>query len=177
MKLLLTALLVGSTFFAQAQLTPKDAGSSVKFIIKNLGSKVNCSLNGLAGSINFNPTNLAQSSFNVTVNAATINTGNGSRDKHLKKAEYFDATAFPTLNIVSTKITNSSTAGRFFIIGNITIKGVTKPIQIGFSATPSGTGYLFEGEFELNRRDFGVGGSSIILADKLKVQLSVLAIK
>jgi polyisoprenoid-binding protein YceI len=53
------------------------------------------------------------------------------------------------------------------------MKGVTKPIQFGFSATASTNGYLFDGEFEINRRDFSVGGSSISLADKLKVTLTI----
>lgn len=177
MKKLLTALLLISTLAASAQLTPTDAGSKVGFTIKNLGSRVNGSFSGLAGSINFDPKNLAGCSFNVSVNTATVNTNNGSRDKHLKKSDYFDATKFTTLTITSTKVTTSSTAGRYFLIGNITIKGVTKPIQFSFSAIASGTGYLFDGSFELNRRDFGVGGSSLILSDKLTVNLSVLATK
>jgi polyisoprenoid-binding protein YceI len=59
--------------------------------------------------------------------------------------------------------------------GNLTIKGVTKPIEFGFGATPKNGGYLFDGEFKINRRDFGVGGNSVSLSDKLTVTLSVFA--
>jgi polyisoprenoid-binding protein YceI len=58
---------------------------------------------------------------------------------------------------------------------NITIKGVTKPVEFGFGATPKNGGYAFDGEFTINRRDFGVGGSSISLSDNLTVALSVFA--
>jgi polyisoprenoid-binding protein YceI len=59
--------------------------------------------------------------------------------------------------------------------GNLTIKGVTKPVEFGFGATPKDGGYFFDGEFKINRRDFGVGGSSVSLSDKLTVTLEVLA--
>ena len=81
-------------FFAAAglhaqQYTPADAGSSVKFVIKNFGLNVDGSFMGLQGKITFNRDNLAASVFNVSVDAATVNTGNGKRDTHLKKEEYF----------------------------------------------------------------------------------------
>jgi polyisoprenoid-binding protein YceI len=61
--------------------------------------------------------------------------------------------------------------------GNLTIKGVTKEIKFPFLYIPKEDGYLFQGEFEINRRDFGVGGKSLSLSDDLKVELSVLAKK
>ncbi len=164
---------------ADAQVyKPSDGGSKVHFVIKNFGIKTGGDFTGLSGTVIFNPAALASSSFNVTVKASSINTDNNARDRHLRKSEYFDVEKYPTLSFVSTKITESSVAGRFFVFGNLTIKGVTKPIQFGFSAVAQGTdGYAFNGEFEINRRDFGVGGSSISLADKLKVTLQLLAKK
>jgi polyisoprenoid-binding protein YceI len=175
-KLLFAFVFITSNIKAQT-FTTSDEGSKVHFTIKNFGIKVGGDFNGLKGSITFNPKSLSTSNFNVSVDAKTINTDNGSRDGHLRKDEYFGVEKFPTLNFTSTKITESSTAGRFYIFGNLTIKGVTKPVEFGFSATPSGTGYVFNGEFEINRRDFGVGGKSNIMADKLKVTLQIAAKK
>jgi polyisoprenoid-binding protein YceI len=93
----------------------------------------------------------------------------------LRKSDYFNVEKYTTLNFTSTKITESTIAGRYYIFGNLTIKGVSKPVEFGFSATPVSNGYKFVGEFEINRRDFGVGGSSISLADKLKVYLDITA--
>jgi polyisoprenoid-binding protein YceI len=157
--------------------TPTDVGSKVHFIIKNFGVKTGGDFTGLKGSIIFNPTNLAASQFNVSVSSSSINTDNNSRDRHLKKADYFNVDKFPEITIVSTKISESTNNGRYYFAGSLTIKGVTKPIQFGFGATLNSTGYLFTGEFEINRRDFGVGGSSISLNDRVKINLSINAKK
>ncbi len=175
-KILFTAILLSNIAFAQTY-TATYEGSKVRFTIKNFGIKTSGNFTGLKGTIVFNPKALTSSSINVSVDANSVNTDNGSRDKHLRKEEYFNVEKFPLLTFVSTKITESSTTGRFFVLGNITIKGVTKAVQFGFSATPSATGYMFSGDFEINRRDFGVGGSSSVMADKLKVTLIVVAKK
>jgi polyisoprenoid-binding protein YceI len=176
LKLFFAALLISNFSFAQTYIAT-DEGSKVHFTIKNFGIKTGGDFTGLNGTIVFNPKALATSSISVAVSATTVNTDNGARDKHLRKEEYFHVEKFPTLSFVSTKITESTVAGRYFVAGNLTIKGVTKAVQFGFSAAASGTGYLFVGDFEINRRDFGVGGSSAVMADKLKVTLSVSAKK
>jgi polyisoprenoid-binding protein YceI len=160
---------------AQSVLTPVDAESRVHFVIKNFAIKTGGDFSGLKGSIKFDPANYAASSFDVTVDANTIDTDNSSRDGHLRTAEYFDVSTYKTLHFKSTKVVLSSISGRFYIYGNLTIKGVTKPVEFGFGATPKNEGYVFDGEFTINRRDFGVGGSSISLSDNLTVSLSVFA--
>lgn len=174
----IVAILLLHTGLVQAQkLSVTDAGSKVNFTIKNFGIKTNGNFTGLKGNIIFNAMALSTSSFNVTVNTASINTNNTARDKHLRKEEYFYADKYPTITFTSTKITNSTVVGRYYVYGNLTIKGITKAVEFGFSATPTANGYLFSGELEINRRNFGVGGSSVSMADNLKVMLSVLSIK
>ena len=156
---------------------PIDNGTEIGFLIKNLGLNVNGKFNKIKGKINFVPDNVLQASFNILVEAATVNTGNATRDNHLKKEDYFDVAKFPALSFVSTKITKSSTADNFLMEGKVTIKGVTKNVSFNFTADPKPGGYLFSGQFKLNRRDFGVGSKSLILADNLTVLLSVFAKK
>ncbi|MBC7888888.1 MAG: YceI family protein [Ferruginibacter sp.] len=165
-----------SCLFAQNYMAV-DNGSAIKFSIKNFGLNVSGSFTGLKGKLSFNPANPAASSINASVDAATVNTGNGSRDGHLKKEEYFNVAKYPLISFVSTKITGSSKPGSFLVEGNITIKGVTKKVSFPFTATAKGEGYLFAGEFKLNRRDFEVGGKSMVMSDNLTVSLSVFAKK
>jgi len=160
---------------AQTAYTPVDADSKVHFVIKNFAIKTGGDFSGLKGTIKFDPEKFAASSFDVTVDAATVDTDNSSRDGHLKKEEYFDVVTYKTIHFISTKITRSSVAGRFYVFGQLTIKGVTKPVEFGFGATPKNGGYVFDGEFSINRRDFGVGGSSVSMSDNLTVSLSVFA--
>jgi len=177
MKIIYTiiALLVFTTVIQSQSYTPIDAGSKVHFVIKNFGIKTGGDFTGLKGTIVFNPKALAASRFNVTVNAGTVDTDNSTRDKHLRKSDYFDVEKYPLISFVSTKITESTNAGRFYVFGNLTIKGVTKAMEFGFSATPVDNGYFFKGGFEINRRDYGVGGSSFSMSDNLTVTLTVTA--
>jgi len=159
---------------AQTQYKPTDAGSTVKFRIKNLGIGVDGSFTGLLGDIRFDPTRPTDADFEVSVDAATVNTDNNMRDDHLRRSDYFDAKAYPQIRLSSTKIRPSNKANAFFLYGKLTIKGHTKDIAFPFTATPSGKGWLFDGSFIINRRDFDVGGASII-SDKLEVSLHVVA--
>ena len=172
-------VLTGSLVFmlnSMAQVfVPKDENQAVSFAIKNLGFTVNGSFSGLQGSIVFNPASLATASFNVTVDAGTVNTGNNSRDGHLKKDDYFNAGVFKKISLVSTKITNGTAQAIYLFEGVLNIKGTNKSIAFPFTAAPTTEGYLFSGSFKINRRDFKVGGSSLVLSDNLTILLKVSA--
>lgn len=168
-------VLTFSTFLFSQTYTPVDEGSKVHFVIKNFGIATGGDFKGLTGSIKFDLNNLASSEFDVSVEAKTVDTDMQGRDNHLRKAEYFDVATYPQLTFKSTKITKTNKAEFLYMFGTITIKGVTKEIKFPFKATAKDGGYLFEGNFKLNRRDFGVGGSSISLSDELNVTLTVFA--
>ncbi|MEP7236748.1 MAG: YceI family protein [Ferruginibacter sp.] len=174
-NLVIALVIFSSATKAQSVYTPVDGDSKVHFVIKNFGIKTGGDFTGLKGTIKFNPASFATSVFDVTVDAGTIDTDNEGRDGHLKKAEYFDVATYKTIQFKSTKVIQSTAEGRFYMYGNLTIKGVTKPVEFGFGATPKNGGYQFDGEFSINRRDFGVGGSSASLSDNLTVSLSVFA--
>lgn len=161
-----------SSVIAQ-KFTPNDAESKISFVIKNFGLKVDGQLKGIKGTILFDPNALNNSAFNVSVNANSINTDNNARDKHLRKEDYFHVVKFPLISFVSTKITKSGTVGKYSVVGNLTIKGITKPIEFDFTATPSNNGCSFKGSFTINRRDFNVGGKSLPLSDNLMVNLEI----
>ena len=155
--------------------TPADNGSKVHFVIKNFGIVTGGDFSGLSGSIKFDPANLAASEFDVSVDSKTVDTDIEGRDHDLRKADYLDVENFPKITIKSTKISKTNKDGYFYMFGNLTIKGVTKEIKFPFTAAAKDGGYLFEGSFKINRRDFNVGRSSLSLADDLTVSLAVLA--
>jgi len=179
MKRLLTTVIFSSfTLWALAQTyTPSDKDSKVKFVIRNFGINTDGTFQGVAGTIHFDPSNLSTMAFDVSIDAATVNTDNNARDNHLRKAEYFDVKNFPKIEFKSTKITRTNSEGYLYMFGNLIIKGVTKDIKFPFKATPKDDGFLFEGEFKIDRRDFKVGGNSLSLSDDVTVSLSVFAKK
>ncbi len=168
-------LLAGIFTVKAQQYKPVDDKSEVKFTIKNFGLNSNGDLKGLTGTIKFDPQNLAASSFNVSVDVNTINTGIESRDSHLKKEDYFDVARYPTISFVSTSITKTNNG--YNISGRITIKGMERTISFPFTVENNGDALVFSGDFSLNRRDFNVGESSAVLNNTVNVTLKVFAAK
>lgn len=170
---------LGMLFFSFSfgqSLTPSDADSKIAFKIKNMGINVDGSFKGLKGAMKFNPKNLAGSLFDVTVDAATINTENTKRDKHLKTEDFFDVAKYPTVGIKTTKILAKG-RNTYFAKAVLTMHGVSRNIQFRFIAKPTANGYHFTGGFPLNRKDFGIGGNSMTMSDDVSVSLDVTAKK
>ena len=172
--LLSTMVLTGNLLLAQYK--PIDNGSTVQFKIKNFGINTGGSFSGLQGNIIFDINHPEDANFDVSIDANTINTDNEMRDNHLRNDTYFDVKNYPRIHFGSTKVTTSSGTGILMISGKLTIKNHTKDILFPFTATATNDGYLFKAMFTINRRDFDVGGTSII-SDNLEVHLNIVAKK
>lgn len=168
-------LIVAHTVFAQ-QLSVTNAESKVSFVIKNMGINVDGTLGGLKGRMQFDPKSLAATLFDITADVNTINTNNAKRDAHLKKDDFFDAAQYPVIRMVINQVTAKG-GNNYRGAGTLTIKNVTRKISIDFVAIPNATGYKFTSSFKINRKDFGVGGSSMVMGDIVTVSLDVSAKK
>ena len=173
-KMLLYLAVSVSGQLVQVKYRPTDNGSSVQFKIKNLGFNVTGSFSGLDGTVAYDPARPTETVFDVSVDANSINTDNNMRDNHLREDTYFDVKKYPRIRFVSVKVTSSTRRNEFFVFGKLMIKDHSKDISFPFTVTPSGPGYLFKGSFTINRKDFGVGGASIV-SDNLDVLLSIQA--
>jgi len=173
-KIILFLLIFSAAKIASAQYKPVDQGSALTFKIGNFGFDVTGTFGGFQGAINFDPQNLTNSSFDVSIDAATVNTDNSLRDKHLKDDGYFDVKNYPRIRFVSDKITAKN--GAYSLSGKLTIKDKTKQVSFAFTPVPSADGYVFKGSFKINRKDFNVGGTSTI-SNELEVNLNVHAVK
>jgi len=172
MMALLAMIFVASKGFAQ--YTPVDAKSKLEFTIKNLGFPVTGTFGGFEGKINFDTQNATANTFDVTINAATVNTDNGLRDEHLRGDNYFDVKNNPRIHLVSTKVEGGN--GKYVFTGQLTIKGKVKQVSFPFTAAASGNEVAFKGTFKMNRRDFNLGGASTI-SDELEVTITAVAKK
>jgi len=175
-KIIFLFLTLITSQIAFAQYKPVDQGSVVKFKIQNFGFDVTGSFKGLQGYINFVPQNGASHSFDITVDAGTINTDNTMRDKHLQEETYFDVKNYPRIHFVSKKVGVANKDGVYTVSGTLTIKGKSRDISFPFTVQHSGDDMYFKGSFKINRRDFGIGGISAI-SNELEVSLSVLSQK
>ena len=156
------------------QIHPVANESAIHFTIHNFGFKTGGSLAAPEGDIVFNPEDLTRSSFQVTIKAESINTDNESRDEHLKEVDYFDVKKYPLISFVSSFIRATGKKDSYEAKGTLTIKDTSREINLPFKAVKNGNGWLFNGGFTMNRKDYGIGGSST-LSNELTVDINVVA--
>jgi polyisoprenoid-binding protein YceI len=120
----------------------------------------------------------------ASIDVASVSTGNADRDKHLKSPDFFDAAQFPKITFVSDSV--SGPADRLTIKGEITIRGVTKPITLGGKYTGSvvdpygNTKIAFYGKGTLSRKSFGLVWNKLVEAgpvvgDEVTIDLRIEA--
>ena len=111
----------------------------------------------------------------MTAEAASINTDNEKRDEHLRSADFFDVAKFPSITFKSTSFTPAG-AGKYTVKGNLTMKGVTKPIVLdatirqGISPMTKGPIAGFKISGTIKRSDFGIGSyPAAILSNEVQI--------
>jgi polyisoprenoid-binding protein YceI len=128
-----------------------------------------------------------KSSARLSFQVGSVNTGNAQRDEHLRTNEFFDVATYPTATFESTgvRVIDDST---FEMDGELTLKGVTKPVTVTWELTGHETdpyGNLragFEGKATLNRKDWGVSWNAaleaggVLVSEKIVLELDVSAI-
>ncbi len=171
MAKLVLGLLLLFPFLVKAQGEWRIVDSEVNFEIKNAGLTVKGNLGKVAGSIRFDKNTIKGARISVSVQVKELNTGIEARDKHLKKKEYFDASAYPEI-LMESKFFGLSEIGfkGYFVLS---MKGVSKEIVVPFTFIEGPNGGEMFGEFSVNRLDFGLGGSSIIMADRVQVKVKL----
>jgi len=123
------------------------------------------------GSVEFDEANIEATEFNLKIDVKSISTGNGMMNKKSQTAEWFDAVKFPFAKFKSTKVTKKG--AELSIVGDLTIKGITKQYTIPASFTKNGEQVSFKGTFNVNRIEFKVGRKSDIVPDLMKVSFQV----
>ena len=126
---------------------------------------------GFKGTVAFDDQNPAASKFDVTIDVATINTGNGLQNKHAKSDEWFDVAKYPQIHFTSQKIVKAGNG--YQVTGDLEIHGVKKTTTIPFTFKKTGTGGVFAGTFTVNRNDFKLGKPGGDVGEQIKLDISV----
>ncbi|MDH4016123.1 MAG: YceI family protein [Actinomycetota bacterium] len=150
-------------------------------------TKVRGAFEDVAGTIVIDSANPSGSTAAVAVQLASVNTGAPDRDAHLRSADFFDVEVNTEMTFASTAVKDDG--DEFVMIGDLTIKGVTRPIELeleptGVATDPFGNVRAgFEGVAELSRKDFGLTwnvaleAGGVLVSDKVRIQLDVSAIR
>lgn len=146
----------------------ESKASVVNFRIGNMRiNTVAGTFSGMQGTVKFDPDNLSGSSFSICIDAASVNTGNNRRDKHLREEEYFDVERHPEICYVSDII--SKTGEGFITRGKLTMKGITRIVSIPFVKE----GNTLRGTLSLNRLDYNVGEgvSTFLVSNQVELEI------
>src|SRR5215218_4064540 len=160
--------------------------TEIGFSVRHLVSKVRGKFEAFEGTIVTNE-DLTTSTVSVTVDLNSINTGTADRDNHLRSADFFEVESHPTMSFVSTGIIQKSDTD-FVVTGDLTIKGVTKPIELvteflGEGGDPwGGTRVGVEAKGEISRKEFGIDfnipleGDKLMIGDKISIHINAEAV-
>jgi polyisoprenoid-binding protein YceI len=138
------------------------ARSIAQFTITKLGYEdVTGTFKESYGEVRWLPSEPAASSVRWRVKVASVVTGATNRDKTLQSEEYFNASRHPELIFESTRV-RAIDARSLEVTGNLTMRGVTRPITITVRHNGEHAAPIFETDFEVNRHDYGIVGGSIM---------------
>lgn len=160
--------------------------SEVGFTVRHAGiSKTRGTFEKFDGTITV-AEHFADSKVEVTIDSASVNTGDANRDNHLRSADFWDAENKPTWTFVSTSVEGEGE--EFVVNGDLTINGVTKPVALHVQYNGSGTDPFgfnrvgFSASTEISRKEFGLTWNAametggFLVGDKVKIQLEVEAV-
>jgi polyisoprenoid-binding protein YceI len=141
--------------------------SEIGFKVRHFVSKVGGKFTKFDGTITLDRVKPEDSSVELKIEAASIDTGVPNRDKHLNSADFFDTAKYPEITFRSTKVAAKG-KDTFDVTGDLTIRGVTKPVVLTVVAngfTNDGRGGQkagFDVTGRLNRKDFGVNWNAVV---------------
>lgn len=171
-KLIILFIVIAAANVALAQTKHKVTSSAITFKIKNMGINTGGSIGGLVADINFSKDHPEASSIEATAETATLNTDNDMRDKHIKSEDYFDVAKYPKITLKSTAIKHRS-GNNYVGTFNVTIKDKTKSVDVPFTYVTSGNTAEFKGTLKIQRTDFGIGSSGLVLANDVTIDIDV----
>ncbi len=159
--------------------------STIDFSVKHMMfATVHGRFDGFRGTIRFDRDRPNDAEVEVEIDAATIDTGTGARDAHLRSADFLDTEHFPIATFHSTSVEGGES---FVINGELTIRDITHPIPLkaeyqGRGVHPSGVEVAgFEATGKLNRKDFGLNwnqaleSGGVLVSDEVKIDITLQA--
>ena len=163
--------------------------SRIGFVARHaMVTKVRGSFNEFDGTVHIDAENPTRSSATVAIQAKSIDTRNADRDAHLRSNDFLAMDEYPEISFSSTRVEQVDDEN-YRVTGDLTLKGVTKPVAIVFEYTGAATDPFgnervgFEGSVTVSRRDWGVNWNApleaggVLVGDKVTLEFEISAIR
>jgi len=179
-------LLLGSVAYATDTYNIDPAHTSIGFSVRHLGlNNVKGQFKEFAGMIVLDDGRIAEA--RGTIQVKSVDTGVQQRDNHLRTADFFDATNYPTITFKTKRI--ETTGGQIVMISDFTMRGVTKELRLpaklaGPSKDPWGNLRIgLEAKTKLNREDYGINYHQVLetgvlgVGEEVELEINAEAVK
>lgn len=186
---LLLIFCLATAFSTQAQQAPEwnldKAHTTVTFDIKHFFNTVTGKFTDYSGEFYFDQNNLQASKFTFTIPVKSINTNNDKRDEHLRSEDFFHAEQYPNITFESRNFEHRAGENKYVAQGDLTIRGVTKRVNVPFEVTGRMDHPMREGtevmglsfNTSLDRTDYNVGvgdwASTAVVGDNVDVRINM----
>lgn len=143
---------------------------------------------GVTGTLTIDEHDPIRSAVDVTIDAATLTTHEAQRDAHLRSPDFLDVATYPTIQFTSRHV-ESLGGGDLRVTGDLTIRGVTRPIDLivaheGAGVTPFGASIVaYSATTTIKRSDFGLNwnvaleAGGMLVSDSVKISLEIQAVR
>ena len=157
--------------------------SQVRATWNHMGlSRPGATFEQVEGTIVVDTANPAQSSVSVRIPMSSLDTGVPDLDKHFHSAVYFDSGKFPDATFVSRSVQFTGMGNAFTVTGDLTIKGVTKPVTLHAMLNGAGVHPMtkspavgFSAKARLKRSDFGISAAIPLVSDEIELSMTAEA--
>ena len=169
--------------------TVDPSHSRIGFVARHaMVTKVRGSFNEFEATGFLDADDPTRSNVELTIQAASIDTRNADRDGHLRSNDFFEMEQYPTITFTSTGV-EVVDADTFSLIGDLTIKGVTKSVGVDFEYAGSAvdpydnTRIGFDGSTVINRKDWGIDFNApldtggVLIGEKVTLEFEISAIR
>jgi polyisoprenoid-binding protein YceI len=158
--------------------------SSAGFTLRHMVSRFTGNFTKVTGTVMVDRDNMENSSVVAAIDVGSLNTANEKRNADVKSSSYFDFPTFPTMTFKSTSWKKTGD-GTYDVTGDLTIKGVTKPVTLKVTSLGFGPGMKpgsmlsgWEATTTIKKSDFGVTGPAAmgkVLGDEVAISIGVEA--
>ena len=176
LKKKLVFLLLTTSMVSSQEWIQDNNKTSVLFQIKNFGITVDGGFKTIDIKTNLDTKDLSNSYINTTIIVNSIFTGIEARDEHLLETDYFDAVNHKKIILKSSKLTKDIN-GNISLFGKLSIKGIIEEMEIPLEVFEDSSTIVLKASMMVNRKNFSVGGRSILLSNNVKIQVEYSATK